>query len=233
MRQLLTIQSEPGEGGSSPTSRPASAFFITNSRPGSSVATYRPNSSDLLNPRQRPLSATGRPVGFIGPYISDSSRLPSSRSPSPRPPSMAPQPGALSELYDKVAKVADEEEKRREEEEEEEKRKKKKAQEEGKKKGGVGGVSGSGIEEIRYGCVTFPTILWEQEKKVKDIFLRLVKVAASAFKRRRNMKKVKEEQMRRRRKKGSKKFESLVEQIMRIREEEEKAKPPKPKRNQV
>ncbi len=163
MRQLLTIHSEPGEVGSSPSSRPASAFFISNSRPGSSVATYRPNSSDLLNPRQRPLSATGRPVGFIGPYISDSSRLPSSRSPSPRPPSMAPQPGALSELYDKVAKVADEEEKRKEEEEE--KSRKKKAQEEGKKKGGVGGVSGSGIEEIRYGCVTFSTILWEQEKK--------------------------------------------------------------------
>ncbi len=75
MRQLLTMHSEPG-------TRPASAFFISNSRPGTAAAAvpHRPNSSELLSPRQRPMSASGRTVGFIGPYISDASRLPFSRS---------------------------------------------------------------------------------------------------------------------------------------------------------
>ncbi len=82
LRHLLTTQqSEPA------MSRPTSAFFISNSRP---------NSSELLNPRQRPLSATGRPVGFVGPYVSDSSRLKGPGRPRPpRPPILGGRKGGV------------------------------------------------------------------------------------------------------------------------------------------
>ena len=175
MRRLLTMpqmQSEPGP------SRPASANYITNSRPTTARRPMSAAHAGLLKPRPMSSAAGGRAGGLIGPYVSDASLL-RARSPVHNPVNPIPKPEDLADLYDKIAEAAEQEEKKI-----------------SRKATDDQSEDLSGIEEIK-----------------------LVRAAVGAFKRRKNLKKLREEQ--RKRLSRGKKFDSLVDQIMRIRDEED------------
>ncbi|TRY61007.1 hypothetical protein TCAL_14923 [Tigriopus californicus] len=181
MKQFLAKAHSPF---SEPATRPMSARYISNTRPGTAVRAH----SALLTPRGGGLSgrnsvSTGRiSPSIVGPYLSDPSKF-RSRPTSPRPLELKTE--NLTELYDKIAAVAVKEEKQQEVET---KQKKSSLEFQGKEEG-----------------------------------MKIVRVAANKFKQRQNLKKLSKGK-----KKGKgKKFESLVDQVVRMRLEEERV--PKPR----